>query len=427
MNTKTETQTAVPAATAQTRSPSLVDPEIRRCPFDFYSGLRKHSPVAIMPGTDFYYVAEYDAAMSILLDMENYSNAFPAGETSFVNYCPEADKVLADKGFGRRVPTVVFSDPPLHTKFRKIVTEALRPSVVKAMEPKIRSVIQDLLDAISDGECDIVEAVLVPLPMYVLADWMGVDRDDYPKFKKWSLAANYTLQPPQPKEVLLKYAETIAEMQHYLVGMMKKRREAPREDLVTELLSVELGGERGLTDKEILSLLETLLVAGNETTTNAMGNGIFLLAKNPELQARLRADPSKVSSFIEEVLRIESSVTGVFRRAKNDVEVAGVKIPAGSKILVGIASANRDEKQFAHANQLDLDRERIRRHVAFGGGFHTCLGNQVARLEMQSFFEMFTKEFESVELAVPEQDVPYHDLMGLRGVSRLPLRLKRAK
>jgi len=413
--------------TAQTGSASLVDPQVRRCPFSFYDDLRHRAPVAIMPGTDFYFIANYELAMSVLLNTEDYSNAFPAGETSFVNYLPEADELLAEKGYGRRVPTVVFSDAPLHPKFRKIVTEALRPSVVRGMEPKIRSVIADLLAAIPDGECDLVKAVLVPLPMYVLADWIGVEREDYPKFKKWSLAANYTLQPPQPREVLLGYAETIAEMQHYLVAMMEKRRKEPRDDLVSELLEVKLGGERPLTDKEILSLLETLLVAGNETTTNAMGNGLFLLAKDPALYASVRSDPAKVMNFIEEVLRIESSVTGVFRRAKVDVEVGGVKIPAGSKILVGIASANRDEQKFPHAGDLDLDRSNIRRHVAFGGGFHTCIGNQVARLEMQAFFEAFTKEFETVELTVPEAEVPYLDLMGLRGLQKLPLRLTRAR
>ena len=415
----------VTAAGTPAKVPSLVDREIRRCPYDFYNGLREQAPVAIMPGTDFYFVADYEAAMSVLLDLENYSNASPEGETSFVNFCPEADKLLAEKGYGRRVPTVVFSDPPIHPKFRKIVTDALRPSVVRAMEPKIRGVIRDLLDAIPDGEVDFVEALLVPLPMYVLADWMGVDREDYPRFKKWSLAANYTLQPPQPKDVLLELAERIAEMQHYLIAMMEKRRIEPREDLVSELLTVELGGERPLTDKEILSLLETLLVAGNETTTNAMGNGLFLLAKDAELYASLRANPAKVSAFIEEVLRTESSVTGVFRRAKNDVEIAGVKVPAGSKLLIGLASANRDERKFPHADELDLDRANLRRHVAFGGGFHTCIGNQVARLEMQAFFEAFVAEFESVSLAVPEEQVPYLDLMGLRGLAKLPLKLER--
>lgn len=413
---------------ADTIEGSLVDPEIRRCPFDFYRDLRENAPVTIMRGTDFYFVSDYDIATTILRDSVNYSNEFPEGETSFVNFCPEADKVLAEKGYGRRVKTVVFSDPPLHTKYRKLVSDTLRPSIVRGMEPTIRTVVRGLLDSIeTDGVYDVVKALLVPLPMFILADWMGVQRDQYENFKRWSLAANYTLQPPLPKETLLRYAETIAEMQHYLKGMMEERRQEPKEDLISELLNAELGGERKLNDKEILSLLETLLVAGNETTTNAIGNAVLVLAQDPALRQSLQDDKSLIARFVEESLRTQSSVTGVFRRTKADVELGGVAIPAGSKILIGIAAVNRDDKHFDHADELDLARSNIRGHLAFGNGFHTCLGNNLARLEMTVFFELFLDEFADFTLAVPEPEVKYHDLMGLRGLAELSLNLVRAK
>lgn len=407
---------------------SLVDPEIRRCPYDFYKNLRENAPVTIMPGTDFYFVSDFSIATTVLRDPERFSNEFPEGETSFVNFCPEADKVLAEKGYGRRVKTVVFSDPPIHTKYRRLVSDALRPSVVRGMEPKIRTVVHDLLEKMDhDGTYDVVKSLLVPLPMFILADWMGVHRDQYESFKRWSLAANYTLQPPLPKEKLINYAETIAEMQHYLAGMMVERRKEPKEDLISELLAADLGGERKLNDKEILSLLETLLVAGNETTTNAIGNALLVLSQDPELQKTLRADRSLIMRFIEESLRTQSSVTGVFKRAKVDIELGGVQIAAGSKIFVSLAAANRDEKQFEHADDVDLARGNLRGHLAFGNGFHTCLGNNLARLEMQVFFDLFLDEFESFSLAIPESEVKYLDLMGLRGLAELPLNLVHAK
>lgn len=412
----------------ETIQDSLVDPSVRRNPFEFYRTLREKAPVYMMRGTDFYFVSDFDIATKILRDPENFSNEFPEGQTSFVNFSPEADKLLAEKGYGRRVKTVVFSDPPIHTKYRRLVSDALRPSVVRAMAPKIRTVVTDLLaDIKEDGVVDVVKALLVPLPMFILADWMGVDREDYESFKKWSLAANYTLQPPLPQETLMTYAETIAEMQHYLAGMMEVRRKEPKEDLISELLQADLGGERKLTDKEILSLLETLLVAGNETTTNAIGNAMLVLAQDPELQKTLREDKSLILRFIEEALRTQSSVTGVFKRTKVDMELGGVAIPAGAKILVGLAAANRDDKQFDHADAVDLERGNARTHLAFGNGFHTCLGNNLARLEMQLFFELFLDEYESFSLAIPEEEVKYLDLMGLRGLAELPLNLVHAR
>lgn len=407
---------------------SLVDPELRRNPYEFFKDLRKNHPVCIMPQTDFYFVATYDLAIEVLKNIEDFSNTFPDGQTSFVNYDPEADALLDEIGYGRRVPNVVFSDPPLHTMWRKIVSHTLRPSVVKGMEAKVREIIRHLLDEIGpDGVHDLVQSVFVPLPMYILADWIGIDREDYPKFKRWSLAANYTLQPPLSKETRMEYARTIAEMQHYLVAMMEDRRKNPREDMITYLLDVQLGGERPLTDKEILSLLETLLVAGNETTTNALGNALLMLTQDKQLEEELRANPYKVYPFVEEALRLETSVTGVFRRAMREVKVGDVTIPKDAKVFVSLACVDRDENKFPDAEQVRLDRPRMRDHLAFGYGYHNCIGKDLARLEMANFLSMFLEEFAEFELAIPLEEVKYHPLMGLKGVAELPMRLVRAR
>lgn len=407
---------------------TLVDPELRRDPWDFFKTLRAEHPVCIMPQTDFYFVATHELATEVMGNIQDFSNTFRDGETSFVNYDPEADALLAEVGYGRRVPTVVFSDPPLHTKWRRIIGNALKPSIVKAMDGKIKEIVSFLLAEIEgDGVHDLVPSVFVPLPMYILADWMGIDREDYPKFKRWSLAANYTLQPPLPKETRMEYARTIAEMQHYLMAMMEERRKEPKEDLITDLLQAQLGDERPLTDKEILSALETMLVAGNETTTNALGNALLILSQDRDLERRLRADPELIPPFVEEALRLETSVTGVFRRALRDVAVGGVTIPEGSKVFVSLASADRDTAKFPDADKVRLDRERMRDHVAFGHGFHNCIGKDLARLEMVNFFRIFLDTFSEFELAIPLDEVKYHPLMGLKGVSELPLRLVHAK
>jgi cytochrome P450 len=406
---------------------SIVDPVLRRNPWAFFKALREKRPVGIMPGTDFYFVADYGHAIEVLSNVEDYSNAFPEGQTSFVNFDPEADALLAEIGYGRRVPTVVFSDPPLHTHWRRIIGNALKPSVIKSLDAKVHEIVEMLLaDIKGDGVHDMVQAVFVPLPMYILADWIGVDREDYPKFKHWSLAANYTLQPPLPKETRMEYARTIAEMQHYLVAMMEKRRKEPKQDLISDLIAAQLGGERPLTEKEILSALETMLVAGNETTTNAMGNALLLLTQDKELEGKLRADPELIHPFVEECLRLETSVTGVFRRATREVEVGGVKIPKDGKVFVGLASADRDEHKFRHPDEVVLDRDRMRDHIAFGYGFHNCIGKDLARLEMVTFFKLFLETFKEFSLAIPVEEVKYHPLMGLKGLSEMPLNLVRA-
>lgn len=405
---------------------SIVDPVLRRNPWAFFKALREKRPVGIMPGTDFYFVADYAHAIEVLSNVEDYSNTFPEGQTSFVNFDPEADALLAEVGYGRRVPTVVFSDPPLHTHWRRIFGNALKPSVIKSLDSKVHEIVKMLLaDIKGDGVHDMVQAVFVPLPMYILADWIGVDREDYPRFKRWSLAANYTLQPPLPKETRMEYARTIAEMQHYLIDMMEKRRKEPKQDLISDLLVAQLGGERPLNDKEILSALETILVAGNETTTNAMGNALLLLTQDKELEAKLRADPELIHPFVEECLRLETSVTGVFRRATREVEVGGVKIPKDGKVFVGLASADRDDRKFQHPDEVVLNRDRMRDHIAFGYGFHNCIGKDLARLEMVTFFKLFLEEFKGFSLAVALEDVKYHPLMGLKGLSEMPLNLVR--
>lgn len=405
---------------------SIVDPVLRRNPWAFFKALREKRPVGIMPGTDFYFVADYGHAIEVLSNVEDYSNTFPEGQTSFVNFDPEADALLAEVGYGRRVPTVVFSDPPLHTHWRRIFGNALKPSVIKSLDSKVHEIVKMLLaDIKGDGVHDMVQAVFVPLPMYILADWIGVDREDYPRFKRWSLAANYTLQPPLPKETRMEYARTIAEMQHYLIDMMEKRRKEPKQDLISDLLVAQLGGERPLNDKEILSALETILVAGNETTTNAMGNALLLLTQDKELEAKLRADPELIHPFVEECLRLETSVTGVFRRATREVEVGGVKIPKDGKVFVGLASADRDDRKFQHPDEVVLNRDRMRDHIAFGYGFHNCIGKDLARLEMVTFFKLFLEEFKDFSLAVALEDVKYHPLMGLKGLSEMPLNLVR--
>ncbi len=406
---------------------TIVDPVLRRNPWAFYRALRDERPVGIMPETDFYFVADYAHAIEVLSNIEDFSNTFPEGQTSFVNFDPEADALLAEIGYGRRVPTVVFSDPPLHAHWRRIIGNALKPSVIKSLDEKVHEIVAMLLSNIKgDGLHDLVQAVFVPLPMYILADWIGVDREDYPKFKRWSLAANYTLQPPLPKETRMEYARTIAEMQHYLIAMMEKRRKEPRQDMISDLLSAELGGERPLTDKEILSALETMLVAGNETTTNAMGNALLLLTQDKELEAKLRADPELIHPFVEECLRLETSVTGVFRRAMREVKVGGVRIPKDGKVFVGLASADRDELKFRQPDEVVLDRDLMRDHIAFGYGFHNCIGKDLARLEMVTFFKLFLESFKSFELAVPLDELKYHPLMGLKGLAEIPLRLERA-
>jgi cytochrome P450 len=300
---------------------SLLDPAVQQCPFEFYRVLRREAPVYRMPETGMYIVTAYDLLMEVMRNHKVYSNLAPSGRRAGL-YCEAAERIVDEKGYGRFMPTIVNNDPPGHTIYRSLVNDAFRAGRIRQMEAYIAEIVDELIDQFAGrGECDAVAEFAVPVPMYVIADQLGVPRADFQRFKEWSDAWVAGLGMPVPDEVLIDAAEKVVEMQHYMIARMAERRVEPRDDIMSDLVQATYDGERPLSDREVLSIVEQILVAGNETTTNGIANGLQRLAEDADTQARLRAEPGLLPRFVEEVCfatspRIPSWAACAFPRAR---------------------------------------------------------------------------------------------------------------
>jgi cytochrome P450 len=227
------------------------------------------------------------------------------------------------------------------------------------------------------------------------------------------------------REREIECARSIVEFQHYFAEQLEERRTHPRDDILTDLLNAHIGGEgeegRPLNMAEMLSILQQILVAGNETTTNLIASGMMLLTRDHALMERLAREPDRIPNFVEEALRLESPVQGLFRMAVQDTEIGGTPIPAGSRILLSYASANRDEREFDHPELIDLERENPEGHLAFGRGIHFCLGAALARLEARVAFTLLLTRLKNIRAVEEKNDYRHVPSVILRGLQRLYL------
>ncbi|MBI1181746.1 MAG: cytochrome P450 [Alphaproteobacteria bacterium] len=404
---------------------SLLDPATQRCPHAHYRDLRDNAPVYRMPETGMYVVSRYDLLLQVMRNPALFSSKPPPGARAGLS-CPEAERIVEEEGYGRGTPSMQNNDEPAHTVYRKLVDHAFRARRIREMEAYIDDVVEERISRFSDlSHCDVVAELAVPVPLYVIADQLGIPRSEYRRFKEWSDAWLAGLGMPMPEEALIAAARQVVELQRYLKERIDERRASPRDDILSDLTQATYGGERPLADREILSMVEQLLVAGNETTTNGISAGLLRLATDSVLQDRLRANPGDVKAFVEETLRYESPVQGLFRYVMADTELGGCAIPAGSVVHIRYAAGNLDERKFAEAAAFDIDRPNNGAHLAFGSGIHHCVGSQLARAEMLAAFRSMLRHFKTIDLAVAPEEIGYHPSFALRGVRSLPLSLAR--
>ena len=319
--------------------------------------------------------------------------------------------------------SLITSDPPAHGPMRSLVNRGFTPRRIAALEPRIRAIARAALDAVEGkGELDLVSDFSIPLPVTVIAEMLGVEPDRHADFKRWSdciMSAITGSAAGLRPEILL---QAFKELTEYMTAVVEARRAQPREDLISTLIRAEVG-ETALTPIEILMFTLLLLVAGNETTTNLLGNAMLALLAHPAELARVQRDPGLIPGLVEEALRFDGPVQFVLRRATQDVELAGTRIPAGATVMPMIGSANRDDAQFPDADRFDVTRNP-QGHLGFGVGIHFCLGASLARLEARVALEELLARFSSLERTQP--DVEYVDSFLVRGLKRLPLRFELA-
>jgi cytochrome P450 len=308
------------------------------------------------------------------------------------------------------------NDPPFHRKLRLLISQAFTPKAMRDLQPWIESYVDELLDEVitDSGEMEFVRDIAVPVPMQVIARMLGVPNKDKDKFKDWSF--KIVKQPTNEAEAK-EFIEAQVAMGEYFREVIKERAEKPENDIISQLLQVELDGQK-LTEDELLGFCVVLLLAGNETTTNWLSSTILTLAENPEIQEHLAKNPDDISRLMEEVLRLRSPGQYLSRVAKQDVVLGGQTIKKGDLVSVWLASANRDESVFPNADQVDLNRKNMD-HVAFGHGIHFCLGAPLARVEASITIKKLLERIKNIRLQ--SEDIELNQSTVTYSIKELPI------
>jgi cytochrome P450 len=368
-------------------------PEVREDPYPYYRALRDRAPVYKVEPSGIYAISRYADVMDIVKQPELYSSraiqTFLLGSIAL-----PADQMTEDERELFSSPILIATDPPEHTRMRHLVNRGFTPRRIAALEARVREITRQALERIDPADFDLVRDLAVPLPVTVIAELLGVDPERMDDFKRWSdaIVSGISGTTEEGRSLLL---QARGQFRGYFKEVIERRRREPRDDLISLLVRAEedLGA---LTPVQILGFTILLLVAGNETTTNLIGNTTQALLANPEQLAKVAADPTLVPGLVEEGLRYDSPIQGLVRSPTRDVELHGVEIPKGAMMLILFASANRDERQFADPDRFDVTRN-CQGHVAFGFGIHYCLGAALARLEARVAFEELLTRFRGFE------------------------------
>ena len=398
-----------------------------QCPFPHYATMREQAPVLFVEHMGVYLVTRHDLVTEVLRDPRTYSSLF--GGAGMPLPAEDRRRMAAVMAEGMpRVPTMLTADQPEHTRYRRLVAKAFHPAAIAALEPVIRRVATTSIDSwIDRSSVEFVSAFGVPLPVEVIAHALNVPDDRMVDFKRWSDDSIAGIGTNISIERRLDAERGVNEFQRYFAEQIELRRTDPRDDLLTHLLDARVDDDdpdvtdtRPLDMPEMLSIVQQLLVAGNETTTKMLTEMMRLLGEHPEQWEMVKKDPSRIDRIVEETLRLSTPTQGMWRVVTHDVVLAGVPIPAGARIVIVFSSANRDEALFGDPDSFDPDRQNLRSHLAFGKGIHFCLGANLSRLEGQVALQELTRRIDSFRLA-DTNTFDYFPSFMLRGLTRLDI------
>ena len=385
---------------------NFFDPCILEDPFEFYDALRRDAPVHKVHhaglGIDLYLVSTHELVSQVMKNDQLFSSNF--SHLFFGGAHPEAEAILAS-GWPQ-VDTLITSDNPQHARYRALVGKGFTPGRVSRMTAHIQQIIDDLIDEfIERGECDFIADFAVKMPIYVIGDLLGLDRDEYLRLKTWSDAFLQRLSQMQTKEQDIESAKLIVEFQRHFFAMIESRRTQSGDDLITDLVNARIEGERSLDTVEILSIVQQVSVAGNESTRNTMIGGLGMLLQAPDQMEIVRQRPDIIGNAIDEIIRLEAPTSGMWRIVRQDTELGGVKIPANAVILVRLDSANRDPKQFSDPSRLDVRRRNAATHLSFGHGVHFCIGAMLARKELTRAIPTILNRLQNLRIVAARSDL----------------------
>jgi cytochrome P450 len=353
-------------------------------PFPLYRALREHDPIHRMPDGS-YFLSRYHDCAAVYRDPDTWSS------DKRVDFRPNfADSLL----YEHHTTSLVFNDPPYHSRVRKLLAPAFTPRALAALQPRIEALVDRLIDralaqCADGGSIDLIEDFAAAIPVQLIGDMLGIPQEERGPLRGWSLAILGALEPVLTPDQLARGVAAVGEFKAYLHGLVARRGREPAHDdgeILSKLVAASelgsAGADERLSEIELLHNCIFILNAGHETTTNLIGNGVDLLIRNPQAQRALRQAPELIDSAVEEFLRMESSNQLGNRRAARDITLGGVAMPKGTYVHIGIGAANRDPAQFPDPDRLEIAR-KPNRHLAFGTGIHACAGMSLARMEGQ--------------------------------------------
>jgi cytochrome P450 PksS len=398
----------------------ISSPAFKANPYPYFAQLREIAPVHRVTLGDkrtVWLVTRYDDVVTVLKDERFAKDKRSALSPEQMAREPWIPGIL--KPIERNM---LDADAPEHSRLRGLVHTAFTPRLIENMRDRIQRLTDELLDAVqARGQMDLIRDYALPLPTTIIAEMLGVPVDERHKFHRWS---NTIVSTVPSKWGLLWAIPSLYAFLRYVRRLVRTRRAAPSDDLVSALVEAHEAGDR-LNEDELLAMVTLLLVAGHETTVNLIGNGMLALMEHPRQMDRLRDDSGLIKLAVEELLRYDGPLeTATERYAREDVTIAGTTIPRGAMVFAVLGSANRDERQFDHPDTLDITREP-NRHVAFGQGVHFCLGAPLARLEGQIAINTLLRRIPDLRLATPRHTLRRRPGLVLHGYISLPVEFSR--
>ena len=384
-------------------------PEFHADPYPFYRRLREKEPVHQSP-MGFWVLTRYDDCVAVLRDQRFGREEFQQMLTSV--YGDDTEKPQLPR-------SMLFRDPPDHTRLRALVSKAFTPRMIETMREHIQGIVDRLLDRVQDaGRMDVMEDLAYPLPVTVICEMLGVPVSDHGSIRGWSADIARSLDAiglPSDQDIVERGRKSRRALADYFRRLVPERRARPQHDLLSGLLAAEEQGDK-LSQDEVIAMCLLLFIAGHETTVNLIGNGTLALLRHPEQMRRLRAEPALIGNAVEELLRYDSPVQRTARITSTDAEVAGQPMPKGTMVITALGAANRDPAQFPDPDVLDVTRKDPR-HISFGFGIHFCLGAPLARVEGQLALGTLLRRFP--KLALAEDNPEWRESSVLRGLKRL--------
>jgi len=404
---------------------SIAEPEVLVRPAPYYRAMREKQPVRYDEQAGMWFVSRYEDLLEITRDSETFSVGRAWNQTFAREYFDEYKAILIRDG-GGYFPDAIMTDPPTHTRVRGLLQEAFTPSRIRKLEPLIRKVAAELVESLAPrGRMDGVNDFAMPLTLAIMCAQLGIPPEDGPRVLRWTRALA-AIRGAQSAEHMRAEAKHYCDLQNYVIACIRSRQEQRTDDMISDLIYARgEDGKETLSFDEIVSLARALMVGGLDSIGTAISTMLYLIASDPQIAAKFEEsvpDDSRLNRFIEEMLRLEPPARGLFRVATRDVVLpSGGRISEGGLICLLFSSANDDETVFDHPREFDMDREKLSRHLTFGGGMHICIGMHLARMQMKVAAQELHRRMTNLQLTIPAEQARYHPTLAMLSLEDLPL------